>query len=219
MLPKFVRRVVPDRVRNSTRLRGTALRAGLIPPRTMHSSGEAALLAELARGRRRAVEIGVYEGSSALVLAGALPLGAELHLIEPFGGGMEWWEPADEHAVKAVVARAARRRGGPEVHWHVTTSEAAARDWKLPVDLVFIDGDHSEAACRLDWELWHPRVRPGGVVAFHDARGGDPGPTAVVDSLFSGLGTDGWAIVAERDTVVAAQRLTSRKTSAIANAT
>jgi predicted O-methyltransferase YrrM len=101
----------------------------------------------------------------------------------------------------------------------VATSEAVAREWRLPVDLVFIDGDHSEAACRLDWELWHPLVEPGGVVAFHDARGGDPGPTAVVEALFGGPGTDGWGILAERDTVVAVQRLTSRNTSAAAKAT
>jgi predicted O-methyltransferase YrrM len=186
-----------------------ALRAGLIPPRTMHSPAEAALLRELARGRRRAVEIGVYEGSSALVLIDSLPPEAELHLVEPFGSGMDWWEPADEGAVRAVVARAGASRGGPEVHWHVATSEAAARDWDRGIDLVFIDGDHSEAACRLDWELWHPFVEPGGVVAFHDARGSDPGPTAVVDGLFRGAGgqAPGWSIMAERDSVVVVQRI------------
>ena len=219
VLPPAIRRSVPDRLRRSARLRALALRAGLIAPRTMHSPAEAALLRELAAGRRRAVEIGVYEGSSALALIGALPRDAELHLIEPFGAGMEWWEPADERAVKAVVRRAARKRGGPTVRWHVMTSEAAARGWVLGLDLVFVDGDHSEAACRLDWELWHPFVETGGVVAFHDARGGNPGPTAVVERLFGGggEGPPGWSVCAERDTIVAvrrdpsgAQRLSSR---------
>ena len=68
VLPKVVRRSVPDSVRHSPRMRALALRAGLIPPRTMHSRAESALLRELAEGRRRAVEIGVYEGASALVL-------------------------------------------------------------------------------------------------------------------------------------------------------
>jgi predicted O-methyltransferase YrrM len=209
VLPKFVRRTMPERVRRSQRLRAMALRAGLIPPRTMHSPAEAALLRELARGRRRAVEIGVYEGSSALVLVDSLPPEAELHLVEPFGSGMDWWEPADERAVRAVVARAAAGRGGPEVHWHVATSEAAASGWDRGVDLVFIDGDHSEAACRLDWELWHPFVEPGGVVAFHDARGSDPGPTSVVNALFRAAGgrAPGWSIAAERDSVVVVQRI------------
>jgi MMP 1-O-methyltransferase len=206
-LPAAVRRRMPDLLRRNARARALALRAGLVPPRTMHSPGESALLAELAQGRRRAVEIGVYEGSSALVLAGALPLDAELHLVEPFGDGMEYWEPADEQAVKTVIGRARRRRGGPRVHWHVATSEAVAERWSEPVDFVFIDGDHSEAACRLDWELWSPRVEPGGVVIFHDANGGDPGPTAVVESLFGeDAGQRGWTVTATRDTMVAVTR-------------
>jgi predicted O-methyltransferase YrrM len=208
VLPKILRRTVPDSVRHSPRMRALALRAGLIPPRTMHSAAESQLLRELAAGRRRAVEIGVYEGGSALVLVDALPADAELHLIEPFGKGMDWWEPADERAVKALLRRAARRRGGPRVCWHVTTSEVAAGDWDEEVDLVFIDGDHSEAACRLDWELWHRFVEPGGVVAFHDARGGDPGPTAVVERLFGDAGErpPGWSVFDERDTIVAVRR-------------
>jgi predicted O-methyltransferase YrrM len=207
-LPKAVRARAPQALKDSRRLRPLALRAGLVPPRTMHSPGESALLAELAEGRQRAVEIGVYEGSSALVLVGALPRDAELHLVEPFGAGMDWWQPADEGAVKALVTRAARRRGGPRLRWHVSTSEEASARWgEETVDLVFIDGDHSEAACRLDWELWSPRVEPGGVVLFHDARGGDPGPTAVTEQLFGGEGTPGWRTLAERDTMVAVQRL------------
>jgi predicted O-methyltransferase YrrM len=206
-LPKALRSRMPDALRNSARLRPLALRAGLVPPRTMHSPAESALLRELASGRRRALEIGVYEGSSALVLVDALPAAASLDLVEPFGAGMDWWQPADERAVRALVGRAARRRGGPELRWHVSTSEEAARGWSEALDLVFIDGDHSEAACRLDWRLWSPFVEPGGVVAFHDARGGDPGPTAVVDELFGGEGTPGWRIAAERDTIVAVERL------------
>ncbi len=174
----------------------------------MHSQAESALLARLAAGRRRAVEVGVYEGSSAVVLARALPLDAELHLVEPFGAGMEFWEPADERAVKAVLARARTRRGGPRIQWHVTTSERAAAVWDRPVDFVFIDGDHSEAACALDWRLWSPYVEVGGVVAFHDANGGDPGPTAVVEALFGpdGESLPGWRPSASADTIVAVTR-------------
>lgn len=36
------------------------------------------------------------------------------------------------------------------------------------VDLIFIDGDHSYAACRDDIAAWTPFVKPGGVIAFHD---------------------------------------------------
>ncbi len=35
-------------------------------------------------------------------------------------------------------------------------------------DFLFIDGDHSEAGCRQDYEMYAPLVRPGGWIAFHD---------------------------------------------------
>jgi predicted O-methyltransferase YrrM len=37
-----------------------------------------------------------------------------------------------------------------------------------PVDLLFIDGDHSYAGVRQDFEMYSPLVRSGGVTAFHD---------------------------------------------------
>jgi hypothetical protein len=40
-LPKAIRRLTPDPIRNSPNLGGLALGAGLIPPRTMHAPAEA----------------------------------------------------------------------------------------------------------------------------------------------------------------------------------
>jgi hypothetical protein len=95
-------------------------------------------------------------------------------------------------------ARATRRRGGPQGRWHVQTSEGTASGWSAPVDLVFIDGDHSQAACHLDWELWSPHVATGGVVISTTPTAGDPGPTAVVEDLFGegGAGRRGWRVSA-----------------------
>lgn len=39
-----------------------------------------------------------------------------------------------------------------------------------PIDLLFIDGDHSYAAVKQDWETYRSLVRPGGWIAFHDIR-------------------------------------------------
>lgn len=36
------------------------------------------------------------------------------------------------------------------------------------IDLIFIDGDHSYAACKADIEAWAPFLKAGGVMAFHD---------------------------------------------------
>lgn len=38
-------------------------------------------------------------------------------------------------------------------------------------DFLFIDADHSYDGVKADFELWYPRVKSGGIVAFHDIRG------------------------------------------------
>ena len=206
-LPEGLRHRAPERLRRNKTIRQLALRTGLVTPRYAHSPAETELLQRLAAGRRRAVLVGVHEGSCALSLVDGLPQGADLHLVEEFTHTAGWRENWDEHAVKALVSRAAKRRGGPRLSWHVASSEEAARDWPTPVDLVVIDGDHSREACRSDWELWSPHVRIGGIVAFHGARGGDPGPTAVVTELFGAGDPRGWRVLAERETVVAAEHV------------
>jgi predicted O-methyltransferase YrrM len=37
-----------------------------------------------------------------------------------------------------------------------------------PVDVLFIDGDHSVSGVKADHEMYGPLVRPGGLIAFHD---------------------------------------------------
>jgi len=213
--PKTLRRLAPDRLRDDPRVRAIALGVGLIPPRTMHSEGEGAALARLANGARRVVELGVYEGSSALVLCRALGAEAELHLVDPFIDDTGWALPAGSRATATATRLAVRRArlgGGPTVRWHLARSQDVGRSWTGgPVDLVFVDGDHSPEGCREDWDAWHRHVSCGGVVAFHDARaghaGGDgsPGPTAVVDELFRGSDS-GWTVVEEVDSLVVVRR-------------
>lgn len=200
------------------RLRAVALGLGLIPPRTMHSAQDAEVLLQASKGARRVVEIGVYEGSSALLLAGALGPAAELHLIDPFGRRPDalpsGWG-ASEWATRRLVARRLRRLRGfaPRVHWHVDLSHEVAARWSQQADLVFVDGDHSEHGCDLDWRAWEPFVKVGGYVVFHDARAGIPGgrglpgPTAVVERYLRGGANGRWEIAKESDATVAARRI------------
>jgi hypothetical protein len=37
-----------------------------------------------------------------------------------------------------------------------------------PIDMLFIDGDHTYEGVKADYELYSPLVRPGGVIGFHD---------------------------------------------------
>ena len=45
------------------------------------------------------------------------------------------------------------------------------------VDLLFIDGDHTEAGVEKDYRDYHHLVRPGGIIAFHDIVEKQPLPT------------------------------------------
>jgi predicted O-methyltransferase YrrM len=38
----------------------------------------------------------------------------------------------------------------------------------VPVDLIFIDGDHSYEGVKQDFEIYAPLVRSDGLIAFHD---------------------------------------------------
>jgi hypothetical protein len=98
------------------------------------------------------------------------------------------------------------------VQWHVALSHEVAARWRGEVDVVFVDGDHSQSGCELDWESWSPFVAEHGRVVFHDARAGEhggrglPGPSAVVARHFRGAGTPGWEIAAEVDRTVVVAR-------------
>jgi hypothetical protein len=217
ILPQSLRSLTPPRIRDDPRLRGAAVGLGLVPPRRMHSEEDMRILLEAAGGATRVVEIGVYEGASALLLCEALGPSCELHLVDPFGAHPDalpsGWG-ATEWATRRVLERAVRRRGAraPALRWHVALSHELAARWSGSVDLVFIDGDHSREGCERDWAAWSGFVAPGGRVVFHDAREGEPGgrglpgPSEVVRERFRGRGTDGWTIAAEADRTVAVRR-------------
>ena len=44
----------------------------------------------------------------------------------------------------------------------------AARLWRMPLGLLFIDGGHTDSAAQWDYEGWAPWVALGGVLAIHD---------------------------------------------------
>jgi len=61
---------------------------------------------------------------------------------------------------------------GRRTLWDTTDTVTIVKDLfqKAPIDLLFIDGDHSYEGVKMDWEMYSPLVRSGGLVAFHDTR-------------------------------------------------
>lgn len=76
------------------------------------------------------------------------------------------------------VTRRIRARTVPEgIEW--------AKEWEVPIGLLFIDADHVYESVKQDFEAFAPLVVPGGVVAFHDSWA--DGPSRVIGERDSDL--------------------------------
>jgi MMP 1-O-methyltransferase len=152
---------------------------GFMPP------DEGLALYEAAAGAARLgdlVEIGTYCGKSTLYLAAAArEHGRVVVTVDHHRGSEEHqpgWEYHDPELVDPVagridtlpVLRRTLHAAGVEgsVVAVVGASATVAALWSTQVALVFIDGGHTDAAARSDYEGWAPHVMPGGLLAIHD---------------------------------------------------
>jgi predicted O-methyltransferase YrrM len=130
---------------------------------------EAALLYRLARhvpAGATVAEIGRFKGGSTLLLASALPEGAEL------------WSYDLHVALRADLSgpmldaelETALERYGLRDRVHLVVGDSRTADPPpRPPALVFVDGDHTYEGARADYERWRDVVAPGGHILFHDA--------------------------------------------------
>ncbi len=130
---------------------------------------EAALLYRLARrvpDGSAAAEIGRFKGGSTLLLASALPTGAELwsydlHVaLRPDLSGPQ---------LDAELRTALERYGLLNRVQLVVGDSRTVEPPPRPCALVFVDGDHTYEGARADHERWSELVSLGGHLLFHDA--------------------------------------------------
>ena len=74
----------------------------------------------------------------------------------------------------------------------VSTSVEASEVWSKPLAMVFIDGGHSDQAANDDYDVWHPHIIEGGLLAIHDVfpdpkDGGRPPFNIYTKAIDSGL--------------------------------
>jgi MMP 1-O-methyltransferase len=129
-----------------------------------------------------AVEIGTYCGKSTVLLgAAAQARDSVLYTVDHHHGSEEHqagWDYHDASMVDAVTGRfdtlpTARHtldEAGLDdnVVAVVGKSTVVARGWRTPLQLLFIDGGHSEEAARRDYEGWAKWVSSGGALIIHD---------------------------------------------------
>ncbi|MDP7701747.1 MULTISPECIES: class I SAM-dependent methyltransferase [unclassified Mycobacterium] len=128
------------------------------------------------------VEIGTYCGKSALLLGAAAQQSASvLYTIDHHHGSEEHqagWEFHDTSLVDEVTGlfdtlptfRRTLDAAGLDDHVVaiVGKSPIVARGWAAPLQFLFIDGGHTEAAAARDYEGWAKWVVVGGGLVIHD---------------------------------------------------
>ncbi len=68
----------------------------------------------------------------------------------------------------------------------LSDSRRAGKNFPYMVDMVFVDGDHSNEAVQRDIDSWLPKIAAGGVILFHDYKHPNvPGLTTVVDAAMT----------------------------------
>jgi len=116
------------------------------------------------------VELGTQAGVSYFCFCqAAAEQGVELraHAVDTFRGDAHT-AGYDERIWNEVSAHNAAHYAGFSTLHRMLFEEAAPLFAPESIDLLHIDGYHTYEAVRADFELWWPRVRPGGLVLLHD---------------------------------------------------
>lgn len=125
------------------------------------------------------VEIGSFKGRSTACLGlGARRKGTKIFAIDTFAGNGKDFTRGDQYLEKQYFDQFVnnmKKAGLKNVIPIRGFSHEIGRAWKLPIDLLFIDGSHLYEDVKLDFELFFPYVKPGGLVLFHDVQHEFPG--------------------------------------------
>ncbi|ANW65308.1 hypothetical protein BCA37_18490 [Mycobacterium sp. djl-10] len=128
------------------------------------------------------VEIGTYCGKSTVLLgAAALTTDSVIYTVDHHHGSEEHqpgWEYHDTTMVDPhtglfdtlpTFRHTLDEMALPDnVIAVVGKSPVVAKNWRTPLNLLFIDGGHTEEAAQRDFEGWAPWLQTGGALLIHD---------------------------------------------------
>jgi predicted O-methyltransferase YrrM len=121
------------------------------------------------------LEIGTNIGTSTIALALGLKVrgtARRLHTVD-----MKRHPELDVNLVEAGVA--------DRVEVVVSTSGELAKRWSAPIELLWIDGDHSHVGCLADIRAFSRHVVTGGFIGFHDFANRMGVPGAVHEAILA----------------------------------
>ena len=126
------------------------------------------------------VEIGSFLGCSTVLLGGARKLrqSGKVHCIDPFDASGDAYSVPVYAEIAGSSPRTLRQRFEENIRmadladWievHPGHDSEIARDWKAPIDLLFLDGDQSDQGAQDTYERWSRFLKVGGILAVHNS--------------------------------------------------
>ena len=141
---------------------------GISPAYTQTSSEEQRCLCKYATGKKRIAEIGVFEGVNTKNFRNVMDERGAIIAIDPYPRsllGFGW--------IRRIAHEEVNQGAKGNVIWIEELGNLASKNMQvkpyLPLDFLFIDGDHSYEGIKGDWEAWSIHIAEGGIVALHDS--------------------------------------------------
>lgn len=102
----------------------------------------------------------------------------------------------------------------PEDKWEQITGNSidVVRNWNVPLDLVYIDGDHSYQGCQADIHAWEQHLKLGGLMVFDDYEQFMWGVTEAVDDIMFAKDST-WRFVGQVGRMIAFEKGTAKERS------
>lgn len=129
------------------------------------------------------VEIGVWGGKSLIPMAHALRnfSKGKIYGIDPWdnlasiegmdGVNYDWWNSIDHKKILSGL-QSKIVEFGLQNHISLITTTSLLAPLIAEIDILHIDGNHSDKASLIDVEKWVPQVRKGGIIIFDDVTWG-----------------------------------------------
>lgn len=172
---------------------------GALAIHTHMTAGELNVLYDLASragANGRVLEIGSYLGASSARIAAALAMhGGHLYCVDTWSNETM---PEGERDTFTEFQRNTANASALITMIRKRSDELTASDVPFPLDLVFIDADHSYTAVKGDFEIVRDWIRDDGVLAFHDTTYFE----AVSRVLGEILATGQWQLLGNVDSLV-----------------
>lgn len=124
------------------------------------------------------VEIGSYKGGSTIFLARGVKIAEKekVYAVDPHSRRKEFRMGVElvQKNTFSIFTQNIKNAGVDDwVIPIVKTSYQAAKGWRKPIRLLWIDGSHKYEHVKIDFLLWERHLVKGGVIALHDTQTSD----------------------------------------------